>query len=90
MNFRNGKPAGRLVITAGAEALAEKVDVSPLVRRHLSMDWGDVCDEDKAANDRSILASGGAHSAYNTPHGTIWIITDPGGEVTTILLPDEY
>ena len=69
---------------------AKGVDMAPLVRRHLEMDWGDVCAEDKAANDQSIRESGGAHSSYKTPHGDVWIITDAGGEVTTILLPDEY
>lgn len=47
--------------------------------------------EDKAKNDGMVIEKGMILSAYTLKTGTkIWIITDPGHEVTTFLLPGEY
>lgn len=61
--------------------------------RYTKCDWGDIPEEDKALNDEAILARDGRTlAAYNTSKGEIWIITDFGdeGNVTTMLLPEEY
>lgn len=61
--------------------------------RYKKCDWGDVPEEDKALNDEAVrVGDGRTLAAYNTSRGEIWIITDFGdeGNVTTMLLPEEY
>ena len=61
--------------------------------RYTKCDWGDIPEEDKALNDEAVrVGDGRTLAAYNTSKGEIWIITDFGdeGNVTTMLLPEEY
>ena len=86
-------PAGRLVTTPGALALLEHINKSPaeLLLRHLSGDWGDLCQEDKTENELSLKYGSRLLSSYQvTDTEKIWIITEADRSVTTLLLPDEY
>lgn len=59
--------------------------------RHAAGDWGDLCGEDRAANDRAVAVGARILSAYHTPEGVkLWIITEADRSATTILLPEEY
>ena len=61
--------------------------------RYTKCDWGDIPEEDQALNDEAVrVGDGRMLAAYNTSKGEIWIITDFGdeGNVTTMLLPEEY
>lgn len=58
--------------------------------RHTLGDWGELCDDDKAMNDAALDEAGYILSAYTVKDTKIWIITDAGWKVTTILLPREY
>lgn len=85
--------AGQIVMTPGALDLAVKgADLLTCMIRHLSGDWGDLCDSDKQANDKGLEATSVTRllSAYETEHGKIWIITEIDRSATTILLPEEY
>ena len=82
---------GQIVGTPGALSLEEQgVNLLMYLNRHLSGDWGDLDDEDKAENDFSIEHGFRILSSYNTPEGRLWIITEADRSVTTFLLPDEY
>ena len=82
---------GQIVATPGALSLEEQgVNLLTYLHRHLSGDWGDLDEEDKAENDFSIEHGFRILSAYNTPEGRLWIITEANRSVTTLLLPDEY
>ena len=82
---------GQIVATPGALSLEEQgVNLLTYLHRHLSGDWGDLDDEDKAENDFSIEHGFRILSAYNTPSGRLWIITEADRSVTTFLLPSEY
>ena len=82
---------GQIVATPGALSLEERgVNLLMYLHRHLSGDWGDLDDEDKAENDFSVKNGFRILSAYNTPEGRLWIITEADQSVTTFLLPDEY
>ena len=82
---------GQIVATPGALSLAERgVDLLEYLQRHLSGDWGDLCDEDKGENEFSLKHGFRLLSAYNTPFGKLWIITEADRSVTTFLLPEEY
>lgn len=84
---------GQVVATPGAlAALGENdSDCSEYLGRHLRGDWGDLCDDDKQANDEALKEGLRLLSAYRLRDGTkIWIITEADRSVTTALLPDDY
>ena len=85
---------GLLVATPGALALAREhgVDVLALLRRHRAGDWGAVCRDDALANDLALDPACPARllSAYDTPGGRLWVITEADRSATTVLLPNEY
>ena len=82
---------GQIVATPGALNFAENgVNLLKYLERHLSGDWGDLDDEDKAENDFSVKNGFRILSAYNTPSGRLWVITEADRSVTTFLLPEEY
>ena len=86
-------PLGQLVATRGALAALESAGQSPLefLLRHSAGDWGEICPEDRLANDEALKNGTRLLSAYRTSLGiAIWIITESDFSVTTILLPDEY
>ena len=90
---------GRIVATPGALAACSGIYLAACLRRHLQGDWGCVCEEDKATNERAVQEGERVLSAYpidpTAPcagHGdnTLWIITEADRSVTTFLLPEEY
>jgi hypothetical protein len=95
-------PLGRVVATPAALEALTNANASPLplLARHQCGDWGEVCDEDKRANDLALAGGGRLLSAYPLP-GTsaggvrLWVITEAADDqgrraVTTLLLPSDY
>ena len=85
---------GQIVSTPGALDAMKAAATSgfDLLRRHMTGDWGEVCDEDRQENDRSVKAGNRILSVYELS-GTgvkLWIITEADRSVTTFLLPSEY
>jgi hypothetical protein len=87
-------PLGQIVSTPGAlQALrAEGMNGLELLHRHVTGDWGDLCDADKRENELSVKEGFRILSAYQLPrYGVkLWIITEADRSVTTFLLPSEY
>ena len=86
-------PLGRLVMTAGVDELVQAGRLDPLtyLRRHVSGDWGELCEEDRLLNDYSVDHEGRLMSSYTvSPTLRLWIITEWNRSVTTLLLPSEY
>ena len=86
-------PLGQLVATPGAlDAIwRNRAGAWTYLSRHVTGDWGDLNDADKAENELSVREGFRILSAYSLPDGTrIWIITEADRSATTILLPDEY
>ena len=84
-------PPGNVVATPGALGLKEQgLNLLAYLYRHLTGDWGDLCEEDKAENQFSLQHGFRLLSSYNTPFGKLWIITEADRSATTFLLPDEY
>jgi hypothetical protein len=82
---------GNIVATPGALDLADQgIDLRSYLTRHLQGDWGDLCAEDKAENNCSLRLGFRLLSAYETPCGKLWIITEADRSATTFLLPEEY
>jgi hypothetical protein len=83
---------GRIVATPGALALLDRAQCSGLeyVLRHATGDFGEVCEEDAAANLNAIKQGTRILSAYRVAGERLWIITEADRSVTTLLLPGEY
>jgi hypothetical protein len=88
---------GRVVATAAVAAAVPHHQITALLDRHAGGDWGDLSDDDKAANDEAARTGDGRlFSSYaTTEHGTLWIITNDirgegEGTITTVLFPDDY
>ena len=95
---------GRIVITSQVNQLMEE-DISfrkfvqLSVGRFLWGDWGDVSEEDRARNEQAVKNGERIFASY-VKHGLkdgekfekyrIWIITDAGRILTTIMFPYEY
>ncbi len=104
MNMTNSKsstnrfPLGQIVATPAAiEALKNAgTNARELLARHSRGDWGDLNQEDKDANDSSLIDGSRILSAFRLATGEkIWVITeavDDNGNraATTFLLPEEY
>jgi len=82
---------GRLRVTSGVIESIPQVDLLNALVRHRKCDWGNVCLEDQAANDRAAKHGGRILSVYDTNDGIrFWIITEADRRITTALLPVEY
>lgn len=84
---------GKLVATPGAiEALADsKQSPMEFVARHIRGDWGEVCDEDRQANEDALRNGERLLSVYRTAKGVkLWVITEADRSSTCVLLPSEY
>lgn len=84
---------GQVVATSGALAALARCGKTPelLLTRHARSDWGDLDEQDRKENDRSLEEGLRLLSAYRLPDGTkLWIITEADHSATTLLLPDEY
>lgn len=84
---------GDVVTTPKAQAELQKAGVTWLEYfiRHITGDWGDLCQEDKEANEQALVSRLRILSAYKLPTGEkLWIITEADRSATTILKPNEY
>ncbi|WP_300688783.1 hypothetical protein [uncultured Oscillibacter sp.] len=81
---------GRLLMTANAANVIPKPQMLDAVRRHLSCDWGDVSDRDKAMNDQALKHGGRLVSAYRSNGRKFLIITEEDRSATTIMLAEDY
>lgn len=81
---------GQVYITPMAQDQLYTASVIQALKRHITGDWGEVCEEDKAANDEALRTGDRILSAYISNGHRFWIITEADRSATTILLPEEY
>ena len=84
---------GQLVATPGALAALEKSGESPMdfLSRHVTGDWGDIPEEDRAENQLSLEKGFRLMSSYRTrANDVVWVITESSRSHSTLLLPSEY
>ncbi len=82
---------GRLVITRGALAALNAGDVVLALDRHATGDWGDLCPEDREANERALREGGRLFSVYRTRDDVkFYVVTEHDRSLTTVLLPEDY
>lgn len=77
-------------ILATPSALGLGVDLMPYLFRHLTGDWGDLDAVDRQQNEQAVKDGSRIMSAYQTPAGRLWLITESDRSATTFLLPDDY
>lgn len=91
-------PLGQVVATPGAlEAMKDAGQSAfEFLSKHSQGNWGDVCPDDAAANEQSLIDGSRLLSVYRTSKSIkLWVITEAADErgnrsATTILLPEEY
>ena len=66
------------------------IELLLIIKRYWQKDWGDITDEDNERNDKALKSKERIIASYNTSKGKIYIITDAGHQVTTILFASEY
>ncbi len=82
---------GQVVITANARNILTDLDINMALKRHQSGDWGELCDEDKRANEDALKNSDRILSVYRSSNGKkFWIITESDRQYTTVLMPEDY
>jgi hypothetical protein len=82
---------GRIVMARQAFHTLPAEDVFRALARHAHCDWGEVCEEDRNANDQALRLGGRLLSVYHTGSRVkFWIITEADRSATTVLLPEEY
>lgn len=95
MELRDRIGSGRLLMTIGIKEMIDGDanalrDVAVLLNRHMSGDWGDVCEEDAEANDEAAVNGDRLMSSYRMRGRKVWVITEAGHDTTTIMFPSEY
>ena len=84
---------GEVVATPGAVEAMQQHNIAPqtLLQRHVTGDWGDVCEEDAQSNTDAVQYGDRILSSYVIGTSTkVWVITEWDRSVTTLLLPSEY
>tara|TARA_Y100001949_G_scaffold151691_1_gene137578 strand:+ start:96 stop:437 length:342 start_codon:yes stop_codon:yes gene_type:complete len=66
--------------------------MSIAIGRHVTGDWGDLSDDDKATMEQAIDNKGQLMSSYKINNGDtkFWVITEWDRSVTTVLMPEDY
>jgi hypothetical protein len=87
-------PLGQVVATPGAIEVIERrrLNAGFLLLRHVTGDWGDMDDDDKARNDHAMYGGNRILSAYGqeSDPDRLYVITETDRSTTTFLLPSEY
>ena len=84
-----------LVITRAVHDKIEKdssfaTGVLSCLIQYVYGDWGDLCESDKAENDKALENNERIIALYNIGADKIYIITEWDRSLTTILFPYEY
>ena len=85
--------SGLMVITANAQDQLHPADIPRCLARHLTGDWGELCDEDRQENQRALAQGSRLFSVYHDRNQRkFYVITEGHAEsrVTTVLLPEDY
>lgn len=82
---------GRIVATRNALDRLAREEIEEALARHHRGDWGELDDEDRAANDAALRDGSRILSAYTAGKGEkVWVITEADRSATTVLLPEDY
>ena len=86
---------GKVCMTSGIDyAINEDKDyykeLVNCLEKYLTGNWGDLCEEDKQANEDALINNERLLASYLTSKGKVYIITERDRSCTTILFANEY
>lgn len=82
---------GEVVATPGVHDSIPPQEIFKALQKHMSGNWGVICDDDKLSNEEALENGSRLLSAYVSEKGVkFWVITEADRSVTTLLLPSEY
>jgi hypothetical protein len=82
---------GEVLASPGVQAAVPREDIQKAIVSHMLGQWGDVCPEDAAANERALVEGERLLSVYHSSAGVkFYIITEADRLHTVVLLPEEY
>ena len=81
---------GVVCATPGAILELGPALIAELLGRHASGDWGELGAFDRRENELAVREGLRIFSAYETPSGRAWVITEADRSSTTVLLPEDY
>jgi hypothetical protein len=64
--------------------------VTKSIVRFTRRDWGEICDEDRNANEWAATNGARILASYGEGDDRVWIIREADGSATTVLFPSEY
>ena len=90
--FEGGKVGMTAAVAAeiDEDTLLGLEDITALLDRHFSGDFGDLCQEDIQENLRGIRDGDRIISSYRINALHIWVITEWDRSYTTVLFPEDY
>ncbi len=93
-------PLGQVLLSIGVSTLSTNPIFNQFIQdslaKHISCDWGDLCEEDTRSNNEALKQGNRIFSSYLIPDTIetfpkkLWIITEADRSATTILFPSEY
>ena len=82
---------GKIVSTPNALDRLTQNDILLGIQRHQAGDWGDVSEEDRAANELALIKRTRLWSVYHAGNGIkFWLITEADRSATSVLMPEDY
>ena len=82
---------GKIVSTPNALDRLTQEDILTGIQRHQAGDWGDVSENDRAANELALIKGTRLWSVYHAGNGVkFWLITEADRSATSVLMPEDY
>jgi hypothetical protein len=77
-------------ITPGAKSFLQEEELGTLVARFVNKDWGETSEDSVQMNIEAAETKDQIFAKYVVRNQDLFIITDYGHEVTTVLLAEDY
>ena len=82
---------GRIVTTPEVLDTVPPAEIRTAITRHQAGDWGDIPEDDKRINERSLVDGSQIVSAYHSAKKRKFLlVTEADRRTTTVLLPGQY
>lgn len=65
-------------------------EICNIMNRYCGKDWGEMSEEDKELNNKTITCNERVFASYQTSQGKVYVITEWDRSITTILFASEY
>jgi hypothetical protein len=81
---------GTIVATPGAILDFGPALIADLLGRHEEGDWEELDAHDRRENELAVREGYRIFSAYDTPAGRAWVVTEADRSSTCVLRPEDY